>query len=147
MTHDPLQHHRRSVRLQGYNYARPGWYFVTICTEQRALFFEDIVIRSIAEQCWAQIPDHFPGVELDEWVVMPNHIHGIIAINVGGGVQNEGQKEQGVQLNAPTSGFTRPEDPGDNRPHLQGGGHHPLPTRGAVRVRLATGLPRPHHPR
>jgi putative transposase len=92
--------HRRSVRLRGYDYAQPGAYFVTISTRNRMLFFDDEEIRNIAERCWLQIPDHFPAVELDEWVIMPNHLHGIIVIG------------RGVQLNAPTGGTARnPEDP------------------------------------
>jgi REP element-mobilizing transposase RayT len=73
--------HRRSTRLPGYDYAQPGGYFVTICTRDRILFFDDKPIREIVESCWSQIPDHFPNVELDQWVIMPNHIHGIILIH------------------------------------------------------------------
>jgi putative transposase len=82
---------RRSLRLKHYDYASDGAYFVTICTRGRTLFFERGEIRSIAERCWLEIPDHFPDVDLDTWVVMPNHVHGIIVI-----------AKKGVQLNAPT---------------------------------------------
>jgi REP element-mobilizing transposase RayT len=73
--------HRRSTRLPGYDYAQPGEYFVTICTQDRTLFFEDKPIREFVESCWLEIPDHFPGVDLDQWVTMPNHLHGIILIH------------------------------------------------------------------
>ena len=92
MKYDPDRHKRRSLRLKHYDYASEGAYFVTICTKDRTLFFERDEIRSIAERCWVEIPDHFPNVELDTWVVMPNHIHGIIVI-----------AKKGVQLNAPTT--------------------------------------------
>lgn len=90
---DPERHHRRSIRLKGYDYAQAGVYFVTICTHQRQLFFENPAILHAAEECWLAIPDHAAVVELDEWVVMPNHMHGIMVIDPHG---------RGVQLNAPT---------------------------------------------
>ena len=83
-----LGNHRRSIRLKGYDYTRAGAYFVTICTKDRACLFGDVsdgVMRlnqmgQIVWQCWLAIPDHFPHVLLDEFVVMPNHVHGIIVI-------------------------------------------------------------------
>ena len=75
---DPKRHRRRSIRLKGYDYRQPGAYFVTICTYQRELLFEDPVLRHAAESRWQRIPRHFPHVQLDTWVVMPNHIHGIL---------------------------------------------------------------------
>jgi REP element-mobilizing transposase RayT len=88
MAYDPQRHHRRSIRLTGYDYALPGAYFVTICTKNRVCFFGDVVegrvqpspIGAAAQACWAEIPDHFPQVALDAFVVMPNHVHGIIGI-------------------------------------------------------------------
>jgi REP element-mobilizing transposase RayT len=72
---------RKPVRLKGYDYSQPGGYFVTICTQDRILLFEDDNVRKIAEGCWRNIPEHFPFVELDQWVIMPNHLHGIILIH------------------------------------------------------------------
>jgi REP element-mobilizing transposase RayT len=92
MLFDPDRHHHRSIRLRGYDYAQAGAYFVTICTDQRQLFFDGSELRQIAEKCWLAIPDFNPGVELDEWVVMPNHVHGIVVLAGG----------QGVFSNAPT---------------------------------------------
>jgi REP element-mobilizing transposase RayT len=77
---DAKRHHRRSIRLRGYDYRQAGSYFVTICTHQRELLFEHPVLRRVAETLWQRIPRHFPYVRLDEWVVMPNHIHGIVVI-------------------------------------------------------------------
>jgi len=82
-------HHRRSIRLPGYDYSRDGAYFVTICTQDRDCLFGAVdngqtVLNKygkIAEQCWVEIPQHFPHVELDEYIIMPNHAHGIIMIN------------------------------------------------------------------
>ena len=88
MTYDPTRHHRRSIRLKGYDYTQPGAYFVTICTHERTCLFGEVVdgvmvlnaYGRIAQACWESIPDHFPHVQLDAVVIMPNHMHGIIWI-------------------------------------------------------------------
>ncbi len=95
MGDDASRHQRRSIRLTGYDYAQAGAYFVTICTLNRLLLFERDTIRAIATECWLQIPAHFPTLELDEWIIMPNHIHGILVITTAA-------QGRGVQLNAPT---------------------------------------------
>jgi putative transposase len=104
MPYDPQKHHRRSVRLNSYDYAKAGMYFVTICTQHGELYFDQPEIRAASEACWQAIPEHHIHVELDEWVVMPNHINGIILIaaeDVRRGAKESGVR-QGVQLNAPT---------------------------------------------
>jgi len=83
MKYDPKKHHRRSIRLPGYDYTQPGAYFITVCTQNRDCLFDDPVLRSVVETYWQAIPRHFPHVTLDAWVVMPNHVHGIIVITVG----------------------------------------------------------------
>ena len=100
MPFDPDRHHRRSMRLRGYDYSQAGAYFVTMCTNHRELFFDDALLRQIAEECWSAIPEFNPGVELDEWVVMPNHLHGIVVMDGEKGVLSNGG--QGVLSNAPT---------------------------------------------
>ena len=78
-----------STRLKEWDYSNPWWYYVTINTKNHVEFFGDIVKSNIifndlgefAEKCWLEIPSHFKNVELDYYVVMPNHIHGIIIIN------------------------------------------------------------------
>ena len=77
-----------SARLKGWDYRNPGYYFVTICTKDRAHYFGYIsdsqmhlsAAGEIAAQCWREIPIHHPNVELDEFMVMPNHLHGILVI-------------------------------------------------------------------
>jgi REP element-mobilizing transposase RayT len=78
----PKHHHRQSIRLRGWDYTSPGLYFITICTHQRQHLFADSVLRSLAENAWQNIPTqpHAQHVTLDEWVVMPNHVHGIVAL-------------------------------------------------------------------
>jgi REP-associated tyrosine transposase len=79
---------RRSIRLQGFDYSQVGTYFVTICTQERACLFGDVLngdmrlnaAGRIVEQFWLAIPIHFPDVVLDAFVVMPNHVHGIVII-------------------------------------------------------------------
>ena len=78
-----------SARYTEWDYANDGYYFVTICTKDRTPFFghirNNIMYKSwhgmIAEQCWNDIPNHIDGVELDAFVVMPDHIHGIVVID------------------------------------------------------------------
>jgi REP element-mobilizing transposase RayT len=85
---DPKIHHRRSIRLQGYGYSQAGAYFVTIVTWQRQFLFGKIVNNEmelssygeIVQKWWGETPIHFPNVEIGAFVVMPNHIHGIIFI-------------------------------------------------------------------
>ena len=79
---------RKPNRLQTYDYSRAGYYFVTICTHNRVNYFGEIDkdqmklsnIGQIATECWQQISEHFDDTALDEFVVMPNHIHGIIIL-------------------------------------------------------------------
>ena len=88
MSYNPSIHHRRSIRLKGYNYTSSGAYFVTMCTRDRACTLGDIVrgtvmlsnIGRIVAQSWVWLGDHHPYVDLDAWVIMPNHVHGIILI-------------------------------------------------------------------
>jgi putative transposase len=91
MTYDPEKHRRPSIRLRGYDFRQAGAYFVTIVTAQRACFFGDIVgsamwlneLGEIAEYAWKDLPRRFPYIELDEFVIMPNHVHGIIVLAEG----------------------------------------------------------------
>lgn len=84
---------RRSIRLQTYDYATAGAYFLTICTKEHHNLFGQIIEGTmhlndtghIVHQCWQDIPLHFPHLQLDEHTIMPNHIHGIIFIADHGG--------------------------------------------------------------
>jgi len=81
MSYNPDKHHRRSIRLKGYDYSQPGAYFITICTRNRELYFEQYPeLRQIVDRQWQRITDRFSGVKLDEYVIMPNHIHGILIV-------------------------------------------------------------------
>ena len=67
-----------SLRLMGYDYSRKGAYFITICTRNHALFFNNCEVESIVESIWSNLPERFPTIELDEFITLPNHIHFII---------------------------------------------------------------------
>jgi REP element-mobilizing transposase RayT len=77
------------LRYAGRDYSLPGKYFVTICTAGKKEWFGNVInskmylseIGQIASQMWFEIPVHFPFIVLDAFVVMPNHLHGIIVIN------------------------------------------------------------------
>ena len=84
MTYDPTRHHRRSIRLPSYDYAQVGAYFVTIVCKERALLLEDPMLRTVVEETWLWLANQYDYVRLDEYVVMPNHLHGIIVIRRGG---------------------------------------------------------------
>ena len=88
MTFDPDVHHRRSIRLRDYSYSQAGAYFITIVTQGRLCLFGDVVdgdmrlndAGEMVRRVWHEMPDRFPSVEMDEFVVMPNHVHGVLFI-------------------------------------------------------------------
>jgi hypothetical protein len=77
-----------SIRLKTWDYSMPWWYFITICTNHHIEWFGNILnmemrfnnLGNIADRHWQDIPNHFPNAELDYYVIMPNHVHGIIII-------------------------------------------------------------------
>ncbi len=91
MKYNPGIHHRRSIRLQGYDYSRAGLYFVTICTRDRLCLFGKIQngkmilndAGTMIERQWQELINHFEKNKLHEFIVMPNHFHGIIEFPVG----------------------------------------------------------------
>ena len=93
MSFNPVIHHRQSIRLKGYDYSQAGLYFVTLCLYGRACLFGHIENAEMilndsgrtAQQCWLEIPRHYPNVVLHEYVIMPNHVHGIVQIVDDGG--------------------------------------------------------------
>ncbi len=88
MTYNPDIHHRRSIRLKEYDYSNVGAYFITLCSFQRECLFGDVVTGEMrlndmglmVRECWQRIPAHFLYLEMDEFVVMPNHFHAILFI-------------------------------------------------------------------
>ena len=88
MKYNPDRHHRRSIRLKGYDYSQPGAYFVTICVEQRQCLFGDVVdgqmilnqYGMVVADTYQWLCDRYPYLYTDEWIVMPNHFHAIMII-------------------------------------------------------------------
>ena len=88
------KHHRRSIRLKGYDYSQPGAYFVTVCTHRWANLFGDVLdgklelnrFGRIVKALWLRIPDIRPHIGVDEFVVMPNHVHAIAIIEDVGAI-------------------------------------------------------------
>ena len=90
------EHHRRSIRLYEADYSVPGFYFITICAQNRECLFGAVVdgevrlteLGEVAKQCWEGISSHFLDAVIDEYVIMPNHIHGVIEIVDRVGAEN-----------------------------------------------------------
>lgn len=88
MSYNPKVHHRQSIRLRRYDYSQPGWYFITICAYERRMIFGDIVdgqiilngTGKIVEKYWREITSSYYQINLHDFVIMPNHLHGIIRL-------------------------------------------------------------------
>jgi REP element-mobilizing transposase RayT len=112
MTYDPEKHHRRSIRLGGYDYTQPGAYFVTVCTQDRECLFGEITdgemrlnrAGQIVQKTWNSLPVRFPGILTDMFVAMPNHVHGIIMLGAAPDHPDSTAKPPvGARFIAPTS--------------------------------------------
>lgn len=131
MTYDPERHHRHSIWLKDYDYAEAGAYFVTVCIERRECLLGDVVDGQmavndwgrIAGEVWEQIAEHWPTVDLDVSIVMPNHTHGIVIL------RDKGQIEEGRKEDGGNRGKGRDEEEGGGTPPLRG---QMKPTLGAI---------------
>jgi putative transposase len=99
---------RKSLRLSGYDYRQQGVYFVTLCTQEKICFFGQIIDSTMrlnqygkmAESVWQEIPLHYPEINNELFIVMPNHIHGIITIQ---------ESKRAGSKPAPTTGYSLSE--------------------------------------
>ena len=88
MSYDPSIHHRRSIRLKGYDYSAIGSYFITICVQERQCVFGEVLNQvmhlndagRMVEEWWSELARKFRRIRPDEHIVMPNHFHGIVTI-------------------------------------------------------------------
>jgi REP element-mobilizing transposase RayT len=129
MNYDPAKHHRRSIRLKDYDYTQAGAYFITLCVENRACVLGDVIdgemqlspSGAIVADAWEWLAQQYPYVAIDEYVVMPNHFHGIIVIDAPTVVGAVREPPNEPPTSPPTMGAVRvpPNEP---------------PTVGAVRV-------------
>lgn len=79
MKYNSKIHHRRSIRLKEYDYSQCGTYFINICTKNREPYFEKhLELKLIVQKQWESIPEYYQHVELDEYIIMPDHFHGIL---------------------------------------------------------------------
>jgi putative transposase len=89
MKHDRDMHRRRSIRLRGYNYSQEGPYFVTICIQNRECLFGEVAdgemrlndAGKMVSDAWQRMLARFPHAGIDEFIVMPNHFHGILILS------------------------------------------------------------------
>ena len=111
---------RQTIRLPEYDYSLPGTYFVTICVQNRECFFGEIIDKNMiankagkmVQTIWNEIPEYYPGINIDVFQIMPNHLHGIIRV-VGANPcvcpKNNGQTRGSVngqtRGSAPTGGL------------------------------------------
>ena len=107
----PTTHRRRSLRLPRFDYTQQGAYFVTICTRNRACLLGDIVegrmhlseAGRLAQVAWEDLPHHYPHVQIDVWVIMPNHMHGIVILAEAQATEDDMPVDVGAGLKpAPT---------------------------------------------
>jgi REP element-mobilizing transposase RayT len=100
---DDLYPGHRSIRLKDYDYSSSGFYFVTICSDKKRCVFgrstgpriQLAPLGQIVQSCWIAIPQHFPGVLLHDFVIMPNHFHGMIEIVCQAGAQHAAPLQAG----------------------------------------------------
>ncbi len=115
--YNPNKHHRRSIRLKGYDYSQEGLYFITICVKDRECLFgkienNEMILNDAGKMLnkwWKKIPEKFPDIELDVYQIMPNHFHAIV-FNKGIGVGanpcvcpiSDNENDLYINLDAPT---------------------------------------------
>jgi putative transposase len=140
MKYDPKIHNRRSIRLKGYDYSRSGAYFITICIHQRrwrlGQVCEGVMVPSIdggiVAQIWHRIPQHFPNAYLDEFVVMPNHIHGILWLGADRGMADRDTVDRGMADR-------------DTVDIPAGAKHSAVQSSVIPKIKLPNASPQPHH--
>jgi REP element-mobilizing transposase RayT len=130
-------HNRHSLRLPGYDYARTGAYFVTVVTQHRAVLFgtvaHDVITLSPAGDMlhvqWQALPARFPTVTLDAFIVMPNHIHGLLLLADPMGTATTRDPVGASLVDAPGVDAPGVDAPGVDAPGVNG-----VPTRGTPTV-------------
>jgi hypothetical protein len=172
MKYDPQKHHRQSIRLQGYDYSQAGAYFLTLFTYQRQCLFGEIIggamqlnpYGQVVAEEWARSQTMRREIELDQWVIMPNHFHGIVliqSIDIGDRLNDSPHDirtngdNMGVGANgrSPLRAVAPSMKPRSLSSLLAGFKSavtkqtYQLPARRARNPRLAAQLLRTHHPR
>lgn len=112
----PRRRNRRSIRLKGHDYSSPGAYFFTVCCADRRPLFGRVEggevsenrLAGIVRRCWEDLPTHYPHASLDAFVIMPNHVHGVIVLH-GAPTENPGH---GIATNAGVGAGLKPAPTG-----------------------------------
>jgi len=147
MSYDPAVHHRRSIRLPEYDYTQAGAYYISICTYRRAWLFGDVVdgemrlsrLGQVVAARWQAIPRTFRCARLDEWVVMPNHVHGILCL-VDDETEPAGEVEVAAEVSQPCTGDDgRPRGPAPGSVGAIVGSFKSVATRRINRIRRSPG--------
>jgi len=142
MTFNPDIHHRRSIRLKNYDYSQAGAYFMTICTQNKECLFGDVLhgdmrlndAGSTIQGLWTALPERFPSVELDEAVIMPNHMHGIVVFTGAlfvPGIVGAPLAAPGIEV-VPDSIATATKDKDESNTAKQKGAASSAPTLGDI---------------
>ncbi|MAT98216.1 MAG: transposase [Anaerolineaceae bacterium] len=112
MPYDPHKHHRRSIRLKGYDYTTSGIYFVTICVQNRHCVLGEVIngemvlspIGQIVADAWCWLAEQYDYVMLGAWTVMPNHLHGLLMlVDLPALDSGTGTSRRGASRRAPTT--------------------------------------------
>ncbi len=109
----PVRRRRRSPRINGYDYSQTGGYFITICTKNRKCVLGSLTdegvslstLGTIVVREWVDLPNRFANIELDTFVVMPNHVHGIITLTDSVGATLVVARNRAGASPAPTEGY------------------------------------------
>lgn len=152
--YNPSIHHRRSIRLKGYDYSQAGLYFITICCQNRMCRFGFVEngkmvlnkFGKIANDEWAKLPERFPNIESGVFQIMPNHMHGIISLRepVGAGftpAQNDRQPQDGQPLDGrPKNGQPKNRQPQGIAPTVSNivGAYKSLVANGCLEIYKST---------
>lgn len=107
---DPDRHRRQSIRAKGYDYSFPGMYFVTLCVQDRVCLFGSVIGDAVklttaglmVESWWHDVASHFTHTAIDAYVVMPNHIHGIVVIEPSNESATSPENEEGRHAGLPS---------------------------------------------
>ena len=138
------QQNRRSLRLREYDYRATGAYFVTVCTKDRVSLFGEIdhgnMVRNefgdIVVVCWSDLPHHFPSIQLDCFIVMPNHIHGLIEIT-----DERAKIDVGAQHAAPVRSAPLHYSPRNVQPKSLAAIMRSFKSASARRINISSGTP------
>ncbi len=137
MKYDPAVHHRRSIRLQEYDYAQAGAYFVTICAQDRQCLFGEIEAGGMrlndagkmVHRWYSELENKFPDIQCDAFICMPNHMH-FVVVNVGADLCVRPENEPGSSENVRTCGVGRMIVGMHGQTQTHGQTHRSAPTGG-----------------